>query len=127
MSLAQSFREDFMKKYFVVMIIISVFSVLDCTKIKTFFKSNNEENKIIIKTMGIEMVAPSKNKKAMNEFIDGTQLLNDGDYEKAEEHLKKAIKLDPLFVDAFDHLENAKCLSLFFRSVLLLADTLWRV
>jgi len=70
-----------MKKYFLFIVAVFIFS--GCAKIKTLLNFNNEENKIHIKTMGIEMVAPSKNKKAMNEFIDGTQLLNDGDYENS--------------------------------------------
>jgi tetratricopeptide (TPR) repeat protein len=51
-----------------------------------------------------EQVAPSSNKEAMEAYNIGTRLLGENELSKAESYLKKAIALDPLFVDAMDHL-----------------------
>jgi tetratricopeptide (TPR) repeat protein len=50
------------------------------------------------------MIAPSKNKSAMNAYNIGTRYLRANDFHKATVYLKQAIKFDPEFVDAMDHL-----------------------
>jgi tetratricopeptide (TPR) repeat protein len=50
------------------------------------------------------MVAPSKNEKAMTSYTLETRLLEANKLDEAETYLKEAIDLDPLFVDAMDHL-----------------------
>jgi tetratricopeptide (TPR) repeat protein len=50
------------------------------------------------------MVAPSKNEQAMSVYNIGTQFLKENKLDDAERYLKQAINLDPLFVDAMDHL-----------------------
>jgi tetratricopeptide (TPR) repeat protein len=59
-----------------------------------------------IKVIGpsLPMVAPTENEEAMIAYNLGTQYLRENRLEEAERHLKKAIDLDPLFVDAMDHL-----------------------
>lgn len=51
-----------------------------------------------------EMVAPSQNKEAVKAYNKGTELMNAGKFNEAEPYLQKAIELDPLYVDAMDHL-----------------------
>lgn len=50
------------------------------------------------------MAAPSENAEAMEAYRIGTILMEEGKLDEAEGHLLKAIGLDPLFVDAMDHL-----------------------
>jgi tetratricopeptide (TPR) repeat protein len=52
----------------------------------------------------VPMVAPSKSEQAMREYGIGTQLLNENRLEESEKHLREAIRFDPLFADAMDHL-----------------------
>jgi tetratricopeptide (TPR) repeat protein len=64
-----------------------------------------ENESLDIKVIGpVAMAAPSKNENAVREYNIGTQLLHENKLDEAEKHLKEAIKLDPLFVDAMDHL-----------------------
>jgi tetratricopeptide (TPR) repeat protein len=50
------------------------------------------------------MAAPSANEQAMEAYNRGSYLMRENILEEAEKHLKEAIELDPLFVDAMDHL-----------------------
>ena len=50
------------------------------------------------------MIAPSKNEQAMEKYLTGSQFLEENKLNEAESHLKEAIALDSLFVDAMDHL-----------------------
>jgi tetratricopeptide (TPR) repeat protein len=52
----------------------------------------------------VPMVAPSKNEKAMSLYTLGTRSLEENKLGEAEKYLKEALDLDPLFVDAMDHL-----------------------
>ena len=66
---------------------------------------NTEYESMDIKVINpTAMVAPSKNERAMREYAIGTQFLYDNKLNDAEKHLKNAINLDPVFVDAMDHL-----------------------
>lgn len=51
-----------------------------------------------------EMVAPSDNPEAALAYSNGTTLMYAGRYEEAEPYFRKAIQLDPEFIDAYDHL-----------------------
>ena len=50
------------------------------------------------------MAAPSEDQQAALLYNLGTSLMRENRLEEAEEYLKEAIDLDPLFVDAMDHL-----------------------
>jgi tetratricopeptide (TPR) repeat protein len=50
------------------------------------------------------MAAPSANEQAMTFYNYGSLFLRENRLEEAERYLKAAIDLDPLFVDAMDHL-----------------------
>jgi len=49
-------------------------------------------------------IVSSKNEQAQISYNLGTRCLRENRLEEAEEYLKEAIDLDPLFVDAMDHL-----------------------
>jgi tetratricopeptide (TPR) repeat protein len=51
-----------------------------------------------------EVVEPTKNEKARETYNMGTNLLNENKLDEAEKYLKESIDLDPIFVDAMDHL-----------------------
>ncbi len=51
-----------------------------------------------------DMVSGTQNKEAMKAYNKGSQLMYAGKYNEAEPYLKKAVNLDPDFVDALDHL-----------------------
>jgi Flp pilus assembly protein TadD len=53
---------------------------------------------------GQPMIAPSKNEQAMTAYTTGSKFLKENRLDEAEKYLKEAIELDPLFVDAMDHL-----------------------
>ncbi|MDR1025553.1 MAG: tetratricopeptide repeat protein [Treponema sp.] len=59
-----------------------------------------------IKVVGPQrpMVAPSNNEQAMQAYTIGSRFLDENNLTEAERYLTEAIKLDPLFVDAMDHL-----------------------
>ena len=63
-----------------------------------------QENMQIITIDPVPMVAPTENIDAMNAYNSGTLNLREGRLEEAERLLLLAIELDPLFVDAIDHL-----------------------
>jgi tetratricopeptide (TPR) repeat protein len=50
------------------------------------------------------MVAPTKNEQARIAYNRGTEFMYANKLDEAERRLKEAIDLDPLFVDAIDHL-----------------------
>lgn len=52
----------------------------------------------------VPMAAPTKNEEAMLAYNLGTQLLRENRLAEAERYLSEAVNLDPLFVDAMDHL-----------------------
>ena len=52
----------------------------------------------------VPMVAPTENEEARLAYNFGTLCLRENRLEEAERYLKRAIDLDPLFVDAMDHL-----------------------
>ena len=43
-------------------------------------------------------------KKAQSEFVKASQAIHDGKYEKGLQHLRKAIEIDPGFVEAYNNL-----------------------
>lgn len=51
-----------------------------------------------------EMIAPTDNPEAELAYNSGSILINEARYAEAEPYLRKAISLDPEFVDAYDHL-----------------------
>ena len=58
-----------------------------------------------IKTVGpVDVVAPTKNEEARIAYDSGTGLLEENKLDEAEKCFIKAIALDPLYVDAMDHL-----------------------
>jgi tetratricopeptide (TPR) repeat protein len=66
---------------------------------------NNANENMDIKLIGPSpMVAPSKNEQAMIAYRKGTELMDANELDEAEKLLKEAIDLDPVFVDAMDHL-----------------------
>jgi tetratricopeptide (TPR) repeat protein len=52
----------------------------------------------------VPMVAPTENEEAMLAYNIGSQRMYENRLEEAERYLKQAIELDPMFVDAMDHL-----------------------
>jgi tetratricopeptide (TPR) repeat protein len=68
------------------------------------FTTESETMTIKVVGPGQPIVAPSENERAMRAYTTGTRLLQDNRLEEAERYLKEAIDLDPLFVDAMDHL-----------------------
>ena len=58
-----------------------------------------------IKTVGpVDVVAPTKNEEARTAYNIGTSFLDKNILDEAEKCFIKAIALDPLYVDAMDHL-----------------------
>ena len=51
-----------------------------------------------------EMVSPTENERAMMAYNIGTYLMRQNRLDEAENLLKEAIDLDPVFIDAIDHL-----------------------
>jgi tetratricopeptide (TPR) repeat protein len=96
----------------VVSLVVVSFLVLGCA---TIGKAESKDDKLgryateyesmDIKTeFSSPMVAPSKNEKAISTYNIGTQFLLENKLTEAEKYLTEAIELDPLFVDAMDHL-----------------------
>jgi tetratricopeptide (TPR) repeat protein len=91
-------------------ILISFLTLSCATMGNTQNNGNSSEYIAEYESMGIKvidpvpMVAPSENEQAMQEYTIGTQFLNENKLEESEKHLKEAIRLDPFFVDAMDHL-----------------------
>jgi tetratricopeptide (TPR) repeat protein len=96
------------------MILISILYVfiLGCTTTKNLENGetqsgySTEAENMNIKVVGPEqpIVAPSNNEQAMQAYTIGSKLLWENNFNEAESYLKEAIELDPLFVDAMDHL-----------------------
>jgi tetratricopeptide (TPR) repeat protein len=91
--------------------VIVSFLVLSCTRTGDLQNNENSSEHTVeyefTDTKVIDpapMIAPSKNGQAMQEYRTGTQFLDENRLEESEKHLKEAIRLDPLFVDAMDHL-----------------------
>jgi tetratricopeptide (TPR) repeat protein len=63
---------------------------------------SNDGNKKTAKS--VPMAAPTANNEAMIAYNEGTRLMNENRLDEAETYLKEAVRLDPLFVDAMDHL-----------------------
>ncbi len=57
-----------------------------------------------INLLSDDMVSPTSNEEARINYNQGTDCLNNDNLEEAEIYLLKALELDPLFVDAMDHL-----------------------
>jgi tetratricopeptide (TPR) repeat protein len=98
-------------KNFILVVLVSIF-VLSCATTGQIEPTGNQVVSISepestgIRTVGppVPMVAPSRNEEAIAAYNMGTQALWDNRLTEAEEYLKKAIDLDPNFVDAMDHL-----------------------
>jgi tetratricopeptide (TPR) repeat protein len=67
---------------------------------------STEAENMTVKVVGPEqpIVAPSNNEQAMQAYTTGTRFLWENNLDEAEKYLKEAVELDPLFVDAMDHL-----------------------
>jgi tetratricopeptide (TPR) repeat protein len=64
-----------------------------------------EYENVTIKTIDpTDMVSPTENERAMTAYNIGTYLMYQNRLDEAEVLLKEAIDLDPVFVDAIDHL-----------------------
>jgi tetratricopeptide (TPR) repeat protein len=98
-----------MKNICLLVIIISLFIGNIAAEPKTN-NQNEDTDKLVLENMTIKvidpapMIAPSDNERAMLAYTTGTQYLNEGKLEEAEKYLMEAIDLEPLFVDAMDHL-----------------------
>jgi tetratricopeptide (TPR) repeat protein len=98
-------------KSFILVVLVSIL-VLSCATTGQIEPTGNQVVSISepestgIKTIGplAPMVAPSQNEEATAAYNTGTQFLWENKLSQAEEYLKKAIELDPNFVDAMDHL-----------------------
>jgi tetratricopeptide (TPR) repeat protein len=93
-------------KNVILLVFVSVF-ILGCATTGQLGQENNRQgNTSGIRTVGplAPMVAPTQNAEAMDAYNRGTQLLWENRLSQAEQYLKRAIELDPLFVDAMDHL-----------------------
>jgi superkiller protein 3 len=98
-------------KIMILATVLSVF-ILGCATTKNIENGepqsgySTEAENMTIKVIGPEqpIVAPSDNEQAMQAYITGSKLLRENNFNEAESYLKEAIELDPLFVDAMDHL-----------------------
>jgi tetratricopeptide (TPR) repeat protein len=54
--------------------------------------------------LGRDAVAPTKNAAAQEAYVTGTSYMQKNKFNEAESYLLNAIKLDPEYVDAMDHL-----------------------
>jgi tetratricopeptide (TPR) repeat protein len=99
-----------MKMKNVILLVLFPFLVFGCV---TTNVQNNEPPENIagyetddnIKLIGPSaMVAPTRNEQAMIAYKQGTEFMYANKLDEAENLLKEAIDLDPLFVDAMDHL-----------------------
>jgi tetratricopeptide (TPR) repeat protein len=98
-------------KIMILVTILSVF-ILGCATTKnvenreTQSEYSTEAENMNIKVVGPEqpIIAPSNNEQAMQAYTIGSKLLRENNFNEAESYLKEAIELDPLFVDAMDHL-----------------------
>ncbi|MDR2754349.1 MAG: tetratricopeptide repeat protein [Planctomycetaceae bacterium] len=91
----------------IALFVILFFLVLGCTAKKGDEPSKypTQPDSMDIKLVNNQpMVAPSQNIQAYVAYKKGTKLLDEYKLDEAEKYLKKAIQLDPLFVDAMDHL-----------------------
>jgi superkiller protein 3 len=88
------------------------FFVLGCATTKNVENEGAQSEYLTeVETMNIKVVgpqqpiiAPSNNEQAMRAYTTGSKLLWENNLNEAEGYLKKAVELDPLFVDAMDHL-----------------------
>jgi tetratricopeptide (TPR) repeat protein len=96
----------------VMLVVVISFLMLSCATTETIenveaqSEFSTEAENMTIKVVGPEqaIVAPSRNEQAMQAYTTGTIFLRENNLNEAEEYLKEAIELDPLFVDAMDHL-----------------------
>jgi tetratricopeptide (TPR) repeat protein len=96
----------------IILVTIAFFLIPGCVTTKnvengeTQSRYLTEAENMNIKVVGPEqpIVAPSNNEQAMQAYTMGSRLLRENDLNGAEKYLKEAIGLDPLFVDAMDHL-----------------------
>jgi tetratricopeptide (TPR) repeat protein len=105
---------DNWRKPMKIMILVTILSVfiLGCATTKNVENGeiqsgySTEAENMTIKVVGPEqpIVAPSNNEQAMQAYTIGSKLLRENSFNEAESYLKEAIELDPLFVDAMDHL-----------------------
>jgi tetratricopeptide (TPR) repeat protein len=97
-------------KYITLLVLVSFFVFGCATTGKIDSPDNNSgytteyESMDIKSELSVPMVAPTENKKAMEAYNRGTNYLMQNRLNEAERYLKEAIELDPLFVDAMDHL-----------------------
>jgi tetratricopeptide (TPR) repeat protein len=84
-----------MKKYtFIVMLIFSLIACGTSPNVKS------DNAKLIMEAQA----SPTKNEDARFAYNKGTKLLEENRLKEAEKYLLEAIRLDPLFIDAIDHL-----------------------
>ena len=92
-----------MKKIIYACLLIFVLS--SCASTGKIPLINNQDEDGGARVFGLSpMVAPSENQQAMSYYNLGTRLLHENKLGEAEKYLRQAIELDPLFVDAMDHL-----------------------
>ena len=93
-----------MKKLILLGMVLCLFSGCASTGEQTDYSAENESMNIKVIGPLSPMVAPSANEEAASLYNLGSQALWENRLEAAERYLKEAIDLDPLFVDAMDHL-----------------------
>jgi tetratricopeptide (TPR) repeat protein len=89
---------------YITLLVLASFLVLGCATNNNSGYTAENESMEIKSDFSVPMVAPTENKKAMDAYNTGTKFMEENKLKEAEKYLKKAIKLDPLFVDAIDHL-----------------------
>jgi tetratricopeptide (TPR) repeat protein len=95
-----------------ILVATILFLLLGCVTAKDIENEDTQSDYITeaesmdIKVVGPEqsIVAPSNNEQAMRAYTIGSKLLRENKLNEAEKYLKMAIDLDPIFVDAMDHL-----------------------
>jgi tetratricopeptide (TPR) repeat protein len=95
-----------------ILIAIASFFILSCTttknveneEIQSEYSAEIENMNIKVAGPGQPIVAPSNNEQEMRAYTTGSMHLRENNLNEAEKYLKEAIELDPLFVDAMDHL-----------------------
>lgn len=95
-------------KYTVFFVLISMFFVNNTGIINAQDNQNRYQTEYgILNIKPIDptaMVSPTENEEAMMAYNIGTYYMRENRLSEAEKYLKEAVDLDPVFVDAMDHL-----------------------
>ena len=92
---------------FIVLILVFLFfnTAADVQSQNNQSSESSDAESMTIYTLDPDpMIRQQENERAMTAYITGSQLMSQNRLEEAEKYLLEAVDLDPLFVDALDHL-----------------------